>query len=384
MYRKNVSQSFDFNMVTPTGAADAAATVAARRILDGIGFTSCVGNIINRGAGGYSLIADSSDVNGNTVGLQFTAAGDVPLMLTFPTTAANPTDAVSFGITRLDSTISSRMGATPLINNLSNLDSAVSSRMGTFTLPLNFASLGLSSSGHVSNVDTLMIYTSNTPQSGNAFPNVNTGVAPGAAGGLFISGSNAGQTTIGSLVMGSGLSIGNAFRIVGNMVVNGTTTFTGTVAYSNGVNITAGTNTHALVLFAAGGDGLRTSGMTSTGSVIISDLNITGTVAFGGAFTATNAGNDIRGITIATSGIDVGDITAGALNAIADALLDRADAIETGITPRLAQRYGVAALAGVLSGAATTTVAILGAGVGTTRITATVDANGNRSVIVLS
>ncbi len=44
----------------------------------------------------------------------------------------------------------------------------------------------------------------------------------------------------------------------------------------------------------------------------------------------------------------------------------------------------VAALAGVLSGAAGTTVVIKGGGVATTRITATVDSSGNRSAITLN
>ncbi len=154
MYIQNASASIDFCMVTTAGAADAAATVAARRILDGVGFTSCLGNVINRGAGGYSLIADSSDMNGKTVGLYFTASGDVPLSFTFPTTTADPHNNTSFGLSRLDS--------------------SVSTRMATFTLPTNFAFLGLSSTGHVLNVDTLQIYTSNTPQSGDSFPKVNT------------------------------------------------------------------------------------------------------------------------------------------------------------------------------------------------------------------
>lgn len=40
-------------------------------------------------------------------------------------------------------------------------------------------------------------------------------VAPGTAGGLLIAGSNAGTVTIGALVLGSSLSIGNAFKISG-------------------------------------------------------------------------------------------------------------------------------------------------------------------------
>lgn len=66
----------------------------------------------------------------------------------------------------------------------------------------------------------------------------------------------------------------------------------------------------------------------------------------------------------------------------ADAYLDRADAIETGLTPRGAQRLTTTALSGKLSGAATATVTIRNAVADSkARITATVDADGNRSAI---
>lgn len=72
------------------------------------------------------------------------------------------------------------------------------------------------------------------------------------------------------------------------------------------------------------------------------------------------------------------------LNAIADALLDRANAIETGLTPRQALRLTAAGDGGLLSGAGTGSIAILGAGVGTTRVTATTDASGNRTAVTLN
>lgn len=72
-------------------------------------------------------------------------------------------------------------------------------------------------------------------------------------------------------------------------------------------------------------------------------------------------------------------------NAIADALLDRSNGIETGVTPRQAIRYGAAAITGVLAGAATTSITIAAIGnSGTNRITATVDASGNRTAVVLA
>jgi len=75
-------------------------------------------------------------------------------------------------------------------------------------------------------------------------------------------------------------------------------------------------------------------------------------------------------------------LSASERNAMADALLDRADAIETGLTPRQAHRLEVAAAAGKLSGAATTTVVIRNAVADSkARLTATVTADGDRTAI---
>lgn len=75
-------------------------------------------------------------------------------------------------------------------------------------------------------------------------------------------------------------------------------------------------------------------------------------------------------------------LTSGERDSIADAHLDRADAIETGLTPRQAMRLGAAADAGEVAGAATTTVEISNAVANDkVRITATVDSDGNRTAV---
>lgn len=68
-------------------------------------------------------------------------------------------------------------------------------------------------------------------------------------------------------------------------------------------------------------------------------------------------------------------------NENADALLDRANGIETSLTLRGAMRLIAAACAGKLSGAATTTATIRNVGDTKARITATVDADGNRTAV---
>jgi hypothetical protein len=68
----------------------------------------------------------------------------------------------------------------------------------------------------------------------------------------------------------------------------------------------------------------------------------------------------------------------------AAALLDLTDGIETSITPRQALRAMLASVAGVLSGASegSTEVTIKNPSGGTTRLTVTVDEDGNRSAVV--
>lgn len=70
-------------------------------------------------------------------------------------------------------------------------------------------------------------------------------------------------------------------------------------------------------------------------------------------------------------------------NENADALLDRADAVETSWTPRQALRIILAALAGKASGLDTTSVVFRNVADTKDRITATVDANGNRTAVTL-
>ena len=75
-------------------------------------------------------------------------------------------------------------------------------------------------------------------------------------------------------------------------------------------------------------------------------------------------------------------LTSGERDSIASAHLDLANGVETGLTVRNAHRLEVAAAAGKISGAATTTVTLRNAVADSkNRMVATVDLNGNRSAI---
>lgn len=105
---------------------------------------------------------------------------------------------------------------------------------------------------------------------------------------------------------------------------------------------------------------------------------------------------DIAGSAVSTSsaqlGVNAVDIAGQAAQLDGNNLLkvdvedvNGSATVESGISLLEALRYMAAALAGVLSGAATTTITIKAINnSGTTRIVATVDSNGDRSAITLS
>ena len=80
---------------------------------------------------------------------------------------------------------------------------------------------------------------------------------------------------------------------------------------------------------------------------------------------------------------DAMTLTSGERDSVADALLDRSNAVETGWTLRKVLRIIAAALAGKVSGAGTTEPVFRNLADTKDRITATVDEDGNRSDITL-
>jgi hypothetical protein len=136
-----------------------------------------------------------------------------------------------------------------------------------------------------------------------------------------------------------------------------------------------------------------------TGNVGGNVTGSVGSVATGGIAAASFAAGAIDNAAIAASAIGASEIAADAITAAkiatgaidADALAaDAVDAIldetigDGSITMRQALRVTVAALAGKLSGAATTTVTIRNTADSADVVVATVDANGNRTAVTLT
>jgi phage baseplate assembly protein W len=97
---------------------------------------------------------------------------------------------------------------------------------------------------------------------------------------------------------------------------------------------------------------------------------------------------EIPALTMAVADIPTNAELATALDAIptaaenAAALLDLTNGVETSVTPRQALRAILASVAGVLSGASGSTITISNPAGTTTRLTVTVDEDGNRSAVV--
>lgn len=132
----------------------------------------------------------------------------------------------------------------------------------------------------------------------------------------------------------------------------------------------------ALPNAAAGASGGLPTG-DNAGKVALQADQAVNASKFGGQTVTAAAGVTVPAIIASPSDVPSAD-------ANADALLDRAAGVETNRTMRQAMRLMLAALAGKLSGGATTTVTIRDTNDSINRIVATVDADGNRSSVTLN
>lgn len=107
MYRKNVaSQYMGFQLnKTSDGTGLTGATVTVKRCIDGAGaYTTGGGTVTELANGGYVYAMSQADTNGNDITFQYSATGGITIEKTIVTTAADPTDAVHFGLTCLPNT----------------------------------------------------------------------------------------------------------------------------------------------------------------------------------------------------------------------------------------------------------------------------------------
>jgi len=109
MLRKNVSgQHLFFMLLDAAGQPVTGATVTARRTLDGGAQEACTGSVTSLGNGQYAIALSAADTNANNCGYLFSASGAIPVSIGCVLTAADPTDAAGFGLSRLDAAVGSR------------------------------------------------------------------------------------------------------------------------------------------------------------------------------------------------------------------------------------------------------------------------------------
>ncbi len=211
---------------------------------------------------------------------------------------------------------------------------------------------------------------------GNTKAGISVTGAPAVGGipggpGMLITGGAASTAVSGT--SGAGLSITGGAGAASN---NGASA--GVVIAAGGTTTVSG-NDGFKISGTGGGNGLT---LTQPGSGV--DLNATTTNLIiasvaGSVGSVTGAvGSVTGGVTVSTNSDKTGySLSSGGI----DAILDQSAGIETNITPRQGFRLMLAALAGKLSGAATTSVTIRDTNDAKNRISATVDANGNRTAV---
>jgi len=280
MLRKNVSgQYLYFALVNATtGAALTGATVTARRSIDGAAQANCTGTVSEPGNGQYQIALSQADTNGNNIGYLFTATNAIPVSITATLTAADPTDAASFGITRIDA--------------------AITSRMATYTQPTGFLAATFPT-GTIANTTNITGGTITTV-SGNV--NGSVGSVTGAVGSVT---GNVGGTVASVVGDVGGNVVGTVASVVGNVGGN-VTGSVGSVVGNVGGNLTGSVGS---VAGNVGGDVVG-----SVGSVL---GNLGGNVVGSVASVVGNVGGDVVG-TVASVVGNVGGNVVGSVNAVID------------------------------------------------------------------
>lgn len=242
MYRKNTaSQYVYFCLVNATtGAALTGATVTAYRSLDAGTQVSATGTTTELANGQYRFNLSQADTNGDYGSYLFTASNAVPVEKTVVFTQANPQDSVSFGLSRLDATVSSRMTSYTqptgfLSADFTRLDASVSSRMATYTQPIGFlaATFPTTVASPTNITSATGVVLASTTHTGAVIPTV-TNVTNG------VTASTVNDKTGYSLVAGTGLGNQTA-NITGNLsgsVNSVTTRVTANTDQWNGVAVT--------------------------------------------------------------------------------------------------------------------------------------------------
>ncbi len=255
-------------LLTASGAVATGLSPSVRRCIDGT-FAAGGGTATEDGStGSYKYAMAQADTNGNDISLIFTATGAMPVCINFVTTAADPTNATTFGIT--------------------DIDAAISSRMATYTQPTGFLAATFPS-GTVANTTNITSITGNI--TGNLSGSVGsvTGAVGSVTGAVGSVTGNVGGNVVGSVASVTARVTANADQ------VNGNATAAANVAHSMQA-ITRGTCSGGTTATAI------VSTLTSPSSLGAVGQLIGRTILFDADTTTTNLRGQASNITDSTTG----------------------------------------------------------------------------------
>lgn len=346
MFRKNVAGQFiHFQGVdSATGGIKSGVTWAVRRCIDGT-FAAGGGTVTEDGTTGwYKYAMAQADTNGNNIGFNFTGTGAVPQTVNIVTTDANPYDAVRLGLTALPNAAAEAAG-------------------GLYTRGAGAGQINQNANGQIDSRTVAMAADVVTAAA----------VANGAIDAATFA---AGAIDAAALAADAVAEIADG---VWDEAVAG--------------HVTAGT---------FGGDVLMIGDYTAPDNATISSIQTdtndiqarlpaalvggrmdasVGAVQAGAITAAGFAVGAIDAAAIATGALDADALAADAANEIRDAVF--AQVIEGGTTFLQSTRLHNAVLLGKASGLEGTTAIYRDIGDTRDRVTATVDANGNRTAVTL-
>lgn len=261
MYRKNVSGQYIFFCLASTinGGTVSGASVTVYVTKDGGSQASGSGAVTDLGNGQYSYALTQGETNANDVGVMFTAANCVPVNFTLIPTAADPSDAVHFGLSAIpNATAGASNGLLISGTNSGTTTFGAITCTGAFTI-----SDGIIVTASTTNRDAVK-FTGNGNGNGLYALGGSSGLSSGIWGVGY--GGGAGLTC----TAGSGNTSG--IYIAGN-------------GSGNGIHCEGGSSAEG-VYFLGGSGGGGKSGLITIGQ---------GTAGNGATFTKTGSGLDISG-----------------------------------------------------------------------------------------
>jgi len=199
MYRKNVAGQFIYFVLVKAadGTALTGATVTAYRALDNGSQASATGTTTELANGQYRFNLSQADTNADYGSYLFTAATAVPVEKTVVFTAANPTDATAFGLSRLDAAITSRLAPTTAGRTL-DVDGSGQITVGAMAAnTLTASALATDAVDEIANATTQLLYSdigsSNSVWDTLFWDRINTQVQTIYQLGLMIESNNLGD-----------------------------------------------------------------------------------------------------------------------------------------------------------------------------------------------